>query len=208
MKIFVTPSGRRCELTVVRNGLTGSIGVSPVRRESRGRLCYLALVAGLHNVRQVFILLFLLTAFSACENVDLQLYDQISFKVQEYPRNSLPEGSVPIFGKNKNYEDVEGSTLEMPFVLTGENAAKGEKLFGIFCGVCHGEKGRGDAPAAEKMDLEPYDLTEDNIKELTDGEIFVKILASDGVMPKYRNELTDMEAWEITAYVRRLQNRI
>jgi hypothetical protein len=66
--------------------------------------------------------------------------------------------------------------------------------------------GNSDTKIAKKMDMLPVALTSDRVvKELKDAEIFVKILASDSLMPKYRAELEDNEAWEIVAYVRELQ---
>lgn len=152
-------------------------------------------------------LLLALIAYSGCENVDRQMHNQITFKTQEYPRKTNPAGSVPIFGGRIHYEDIEGSTLEPPFPLDEEAAVKGRKLFMIYCAVCHGETGKAESPVSEKMDMQPFDLTEVDTIALTDGEIFVKILASDSIMPNYRNELSDSETWEIVAFVRQLQGK-
>ena len=149
--------------------------------------------------------LFAALAFMGCENVDRQMYNQVSFKTQEYPRRINPVGSVPMYGARINYADIDGSTLEPPVTLDDKTAALGKKLFMIYCAVCHGKTGKAESPVAEKMDMQPFDLTEVDTVALTDGEILVKILASDGIMPNYRNELSDSEAWEIVAYVRMLQ---
>ncbi len=151
------------------------------------------------------LLLFAALAFVGCENVDRQMYDQVSFKTQEYPRRTNPVGSVPMFGTRINYADIDGSTIESPIPLDDKTAADGEKLYMIYCAVCHGKTGKAESPVAEKMDLQPFDLTEADTVALTDGEVLVKILASDGIMPNYRNELSDREAWEIVAFVRLLQ---
>lgn len=140
-----------------------------------------------------------------CENVDMDMYHQISFKPQEAPRRSNPARSVPAFGTRLDYSDIDGTTLESPFSLDDSAAGRGKDLYETFCAICHGQDGISDTKVAQKMDVMPFDLAEESVMELTDGEIFVKILASDTVMSKYRNELTDKEAWEITAYVRSLQ---
>jgi len=150
-----------------------------------------------------FPVLLSLLLLSACENVDRDLWSQITYKPQEAPRMFNPQNSVPRFGARKDFSEVEGATLEPPVPLAGL-AGKGKGLYDIYCEVCHGAKGRADTPVAAKMDVEPFDLTGESTAALTDGEIFIKILASDTVMPNYRNELTDDEAWAITAYVRKL----
>lgn len=144
-------------------------------------------------------------AFVGCENVDRQMYNQVTFKTQEYPRRTNPVGSVPMYGARINYADVDGSTIEPPMPFDDKTMAAGKKLFMIYCAVCHGKTGKAESPVAEKMDMQPFDLTEADSVALTDGEILVKILASDGIMPNYRNELSDREAWEIVAYLRLLQ---
>ncbi len=140
-----------------------------------------------------------------CENIDGDLHDQVSFKTQESPRRLNPEGSIPTYNHKIDYSFNDPVTLEAPFALDEVSAGKGEKLYSIYCQVCHGKTGLSDTKVAEKMDATPFELTEEGTVVLTDGEIFWKIVASDGLMPKYRNELTDKEAWEITAYVRKLQ---
>ncbi len=138
-----------------------------------------------------------------CENVDGDLHDQVSFRVQESPRRLNPEGSIPVFNHKIDYSNYEAVTLKAPFELDAKVASRGKKLFTIYCLVCHGKTGKADTIVAGKLDSTPFELTE--LSDVTDGEIFWKILASDGIMTRYRNELTDKEAWEITAYVRKFQ---
>lgn len=144
-------------------------------------------------------------AAAGCENVDRDMHDQPSYRVQEAPRRTIPEGAVPVSGLPADYSGVDGATLAAPFPLDGKAAAKGEKLYGTYCAVCHGEDGTSRTQVADKMDARPFSLVEESAMALTDGEIFVKILESDTLMPNYRNELSDGEAWEITAFVRKLQ---
>ena len=149
-----------------------------------------------------------LFAAAGCENVDMQMHDQVTYKVQEYPKRTNPRGSVPTRGSRDKYEDVEGRALEPMIPMDEATARRGKKLYDIYCAVCHGITGRAESQVAQKMDLQPFDLTDEDILALTDGEIFIKIVASDTVMPNYRNQLSDVEAWEIVAYVRQLQKGI
>lgn len=142
---------------------------------------------------------------AGCENVDRDLYDQVSFRTQESPRRLNPQGSIPVYGSKFNYENTDPATLAPPFSLNEKTALRGKPLYEIYCQVCHGKAGISDTKVALKLDTTPFDLIEEGTKELTDGEIFKKILVNDMMMPNYRNELTDKEAWEITAYVRNLQ---
>lgn len=150
-----------------------------------------------------FALLVAILFVFGCENIDGDLHDQVSFRVQESPRRLNPVGSIPVYNYKTDYSNYEPVTLEPPFDLDTEVASRGKKLYSIYCLVCHGENGNANTKVAAKLDFTPFELTE--LSDVTDGEIFWKILASDGVMARYRNELTDKEAWEITAHVRKFQ---
>jgi len=151
---------------------------------------------------RLWLLIAMLFVFG-CENIDGDLHDQVSFRVQESPRRLNPVGSIPVYNRKIDYSNIDAVTLAPPFQLGTEAADRGKKLYSIYCLVCHGKTGEADTKVADKLDVTPFDLTE--LTDSTDGEIFWKILASDSIMTRYRNELTDKEAWEITAYVRKLQ---
>ncbi len=160
-------------------------------------------------MRRILIVLAIAFLGTGCENYDRDLWEQSSFKTQEAPRKWKPARSVPITGLIENYREIEGVTLSSPFEFTNDAKAAGKPLYDVYCAICHGMTGRSDTLVAQKMETMPFDLTESSTVELTDGEIFVKILASEGEggMPNYRNELTDEETWQITAYLRKLQGK-
>ncbi|MDH5543323.1 MAG: cytochrome c [Nitrospinota bacterium] len=150
-------------------------------------------------------LIFALVFIAGCENYDRNLWDQVSIKPQEGPKKFAPVRSIPAKGRRISYLGVDGVTIEAPFALDAKAAEKGKPLYAIYCETCHGPTGKADTPVAQKMETMPFDLTEEGTASLTDGELFVKILASESIMPRYRNELSDEEAWHVTAYLRKLQ---
>ena len=158
------------------------------------------------KIKSIIFLVFAI-AFAGCENYDLDLYDQDPFKHQEYPRFDAPKGSVPINEARVNYEDVDAQLLVNPHSFEGL-AEKGVNLFNIYCSPCHGLDGTtADTPVADKFDPRPADLTDEAVASLTEGEIFYTIVQGIGLMPPYRFDLSDEEAWQVTAYVLKLQDR-
>lgn len=156
--------------------------------------------------RAVAVLFASLLIFS-CENVDRSMYDQKYAKVGKVEGIPPPVGSVPVLAtKIKiDYSQVDLKKLSPPFPLDAKAGERGAGLYGVYCAPCHGTTGNSDTKIAKKMDFTPLALTTDRVrKELSDAEIFVKILVSDSLMPKYRAELEDNEAWDIVAHVRRL----
>ena len=144
---------------------------------------------------------------AGCENVDKGLWDQNYAKVEKVKSIPPPAGAVPMLGSNRkiDYGQVDIKTIVPPFPLDVTSAYRGKGMYDIYCSPCHGLTGEADTRIAKKMDLAPPPLTSDKVKkEFKDAEIFVKILANDSLMPKYRAELDDNEAWDIVAYVRTL----
>lgn len=100
-----------------------------------------------------------------------------------------------------------------PVPVTEEAFKRGRVLFQRHCSMCHGEKGRGDGPAArmhaQRAGRAPRDLTSPKVQELmTDGEIFWKLstgLKEDGriIMPGFGEEITKEEdRWRLVHFVR------
>ncbi len=158
-------------------------------------------------MKQLVVALFASLLVFSCENVDRNMYDQIYAKVGKVEAVPPPAGTVPALGtKIKiDYSQVDLKKLAPPFPLDAKAGERGAGLYGVYCAPCHGTTGNSDTKIAKKMDLTPLALTTDRVrKEMGDAEIFVKILASDSLMPKYRAELEDNEAWDIVAHVRLL----
>jgi high-affinity iron transporter len=74
------------------------------------------------------------------------------------------------------------------------------------CAVCHGASGRGDGPAAKRLDTPPQDLTD--VRAYRQGarqpEIAAAIRNGSGAMPAFR-DLTAPEAADIAAWIVSLQ---
>ena len=145
---------------------------------------------------------------SGCENYDLDQANQVTFKLQEFPRFLPPEGSVSVAGIRPMYGDVDGALLVSPLAGDATAAAKGQKLYDIYCLPCHGVDGTtSNTPVADKFEMRPADLLNETVMSLTEGEIYQAILDGAGIMPSYRYDLSEAEAWQIVSYVLQMQKR-
>lgn len=81
---------------------------------------------------------------------------------------------------------------------------EGKDLYNQHCKSCHGAKGKGDGPKAEKIDISCNDFTKPEMKNVTDGEWFWKITDGRKPMPSYKEKLSDSERWKIINYMRSL----
>lgn len=100
-----------------------------------------------------------------------------------------------------------------PLAPSDEARSRGRLLYQKHCAMCHGDKGKGDGPAArlhaERAKRAPQDLTDAKVHaEMSDGEIFWKLTAGlkengQVIMPTYREEIPkDEDRWRLVHYVR------
>lgn len=81
---------------------------------------------------------------------------------------------------------------------------QGKDLYMQHCKSCHGAKGQGDGPKAEKIDISCGDFTSAEFAKVPEGEVYWKTTEGRKPMPSYKSKLSDNERWAVTAYVKSL----
>lgn len=94
--------------------------------------------------------------------------------------------------------------VKSPLTATPAVLAEAKALYKANCGPCHGEKGRGDGPAAPGLNPKPADHTSEGVQKQSDGAIFWKLSEGRAPMPAYKKIFTDQQRWELVAYIRTL----
>ena len=91
--------------------------------------------------------------------------------------------------------------------LDGNTAvlADAKKLYVSMCAPCHGDKGRGDGPAAAALNPHPADHSSKAIQSESDGSLFYKMTTGRGPMQSFRTKLTDAQRWSLVNYIRTLK---
>ena len=176
-------------------------------------------------IRLIYLLILSTVFLTACDKSKPQIeliqdmMDQVSVKAQDYDpddENGMamripPEGTVPIGFRPYPYkDDVESAAKNLknpyPDPATPEILARGKNAYEINCLVCHGIKGGGDGPVAEKMALRPPSLLTGKVQRFKDGRIFHIITEGRGVMGSYANQVVkENNRWAIITYIRSLQ---
>ncbi|WP_396170434.1 c-type cytochrome [Flavobacterium sp.] len=87
----------------------------------------------------------------------------------------------------------------------GINAADGKALWGTNCKSCHGVKGLGDGPKAEKIDISSGDFSSKEFQSKSDGDHFYYTKIGRKPMPSYKEKLSDTEIWQLVAYMRTMK---
>ena len=93
--------------------------------------------------------------------------------------------------------------------VTPEGLAAAADIFHENCAPCHGDKGAGDGELAQYMKkVKPSNLADPAMmNEMTDGEIFWKMSEGRPPMPSWKDELTEIQRWQLVSYLRTLATK-
>ncbi|MBZ5598588.1 MAG: cytochrome c [Acidobacteriia bacterium] len=98
---------------------------------------------------------------------------------------------------------VEAVKKVNPVKPTTESIARGKKLYGYDCAMCHGKGGYGKGDVAEDMKLKISDFSDPAaLKEKTDGELFYIIRNGKGQMPPEGDRVKADALWDLVNYIR------
>jgi mono/diheme cytochrome c family protein len=90
-----------------------------------------------------------------------------------------------------------------PVKPTSESIARGKKMYGFDCAMCHGKNGDGKGDLAADMKAKVTDFTDpEALKDATDGELFYIIKNGKGEMPPEGERVKPTEIWNLVNYVR------
>ena len=90
------------------------------------------------------------------------------------------------------------------------HAQRGRELYRVSCVPCHGERGKGDGPAASGLEDQwggatpPADLTQPSLRSGPQPQDLIRALLTglDGTpMPSFRESLNDEQSWDLVAYL-------
>ena len=87
-----------------------------------------------------------------------------------------------------------------------ENLKKGKELYGVYCAVCHGNKGNGQGIL---MTREKYlGVPSYADREITEGSIYHVIFYGRNAMGSHASQVNEEERWQITQYVMELRSKL
>jgi mono/diheme cytochrome c family protein len=114
-------------------------------------------------------------------------------------------GFSNVFAQQKPWTaPKEAQIVKNPLSKNTTSLVDGQKLYITNCAPCHGDKGRGDGPAAEALTPKPADHSSTSVQSETDGSLFWKLSEGRKPMPAYKNVLTEQQRWELINYIRTL----
>jgi mono/diheme cytochrome c family protein len=101
----------------------------------------------------------------------------------------------------------EAAAKVNPVRPSSESLAKGKKLYGYDCAMCHGKNGDGKGDMASDMKNVTDFTKPDALKNRTDGELFYIIRNGKGDMPLEGDRAKDDDVRNMVNYVRSLAKK-
>jgi mono/diheme cytochrome c family protein len=106
---------------------------------------------------------------------------------------------------NEGYEAAKAELIS-PIQASEEHSANGKELYGIYCAVCHGNKGDGQGIL---MTREKYlGVPSYADREITPGSIYHVLMYGKNAMGSHAGQVNAKERWQIALHVMELRNNL
>jgi mono/diheme cytochrome c family protein len=90
--------------------------------------------------------------------------------------------------------------------MSNEILLVGKAKYEIYCGICHGNTGKGDGSIAQYLNRKPPVLVDDRVRAFKDGRYYHVIVEGQGLMMGYGSQIhSEQDRWAIVNYIRKLQ---
>ena len=126
----------------------------------------------------------------------------------QIPANhSLKRGAVVYEFSNSN-EGYESAKLnsKSPLAPVAVDYARGQELFEIYCGICHGNKGNGKGWLVTQEKILGVPSYADRL--ISEGSVNHVLMFGINSMGAYSNQLNHEERWQVAAYVMKLKSEL
>lgn len=113
-------------------------------------------------------------------------------------------------GGNDSTSFNEAKTLANPLPDTSMSKVhkeEAERLYNVYCGVCHGANMEGGGPVSKKWGGAPANLTLEKFwaAQYPDGQLFHTITYGKNQMGGYASQLNTNQRWMVVNYIRSKQ---
>ena len=106
---------------------------------------------------------------------------------------------------NDGYEAAK-LNLKSPLAITAEHRAEGKELYGVYCAVCHGDKGNGQGILMTREKFLGIPSYAD--REITVGSIYHVLMYGKNAMGSHAGQVNATERWQIAQHVMYLRNEL
>lgn len=148
------------------------------------------------------------------ESVGYEAYSEVDFLPENMEAKLPVDGTIArghdlyeIENTNEGYE-LAKATLTSPLDSTQIDEVRAGQLYGIYCGICHGNKGDGQGNLVKREKILGVPAYNDAGRTLTPGSVYHVIYYGRNAMGSYANQLNEEERWQVVDYVMKLKSEL
>ena len=145
------------------------------------------------------------------EPVPYEVYSETSafsngVEAQLPAEGSIARGYTPfeIANTTEGFAQAK-TTLVSPLEAADVDESRAKELYDIYCGICHGNKGKGQGNLVKREKILGIPSYDDVGRAITAGSIYHTIYYGKNAMGSYANQLNEEERWQVVAYVLKLK---
>lgn len=148
------------------------------------------------------------------ESVGYEAYGKYEVFPDGYEALEPAEGSVMRGWLPYDYENsTEGkalakANLRNPLPYTEDNLVEGKDLYGLYCGICHGDKGDGQGTLAKREKILGIPAYNDAGRAINEGSTYHVMYYGINSMGSYASQMTEEELWKVDHYVMSLKDKL
>ena len=181
------------------------------------------------NLYKIIVLLVVLISFASCKKDSRpnyqfmpNMYESVGYETysESDAFNNGVEAQLPAEGtiaRGHDLYEIENTndgyilaqtTLTNPLDSTQVDDVRGGQLYGIYCGICHGNNGDGQGNLVKREKILGVPAYNDPGRTLTPGSIYHVIYYGKNTMGSYANQLNEEERWQVVSYVMKLKSEL
>ncbi len=145
--------------------------------------------------------------YETYEGVDNELFPQGTAALLPAD-NTIPRGYVPYAIENtpEGKEQSRENPSPLDPLQSEANLAAGKQLYGMYCAVCHGNKGDGQGILVKREKILGVPSYADPVRNITVGSTYHVIYYGLNSMGSYAAQLnSETEIWQVCEYVMQLK---
>lgn len=130
-------------------------------------------------------------------------------EAMEPAEGSVARGWMPyeVANNTEGYAFAKAN-LTNPTLNTESRAAKGQELYDIYCGICHGKKGDGQGTLVKREKILGVPAYNDAVRAITEGSVYHVMYYGINSMGSYASQMTEDEMWMVDHYVMSLKDKL
>ena len=121
--------------------------------------------------------------------------------------NTVPRGKKPyVFENNLEGKELSRANLSpLDSTMQAKNLEAGAALYGIYCAICHGNKGDGQGNLVKREKILGVPSYADQGRNINVGSTYHVIYYGQNAMGSYAGQLNETERWQVAEYVMKLK---